>query len=114
MQLDKPLTNNNMMVDSLLFPISPTSPDHLMLSQPLVATNISSPQANLSRKILGADTILRKIKKKASSKHLTAKAKRRQKKGLSRALMNIEKEEVKMAKMTDRVTLKRKIKNIWG
>ncbi|CAG8697380.1 17503_t:CDS:2 [Cetraspora pellucida] len=114
MQIDKPLTANNVMVDSLSFSISSTSSDHPMLSQALVATDLSSPQANLTRKILGADTILRKIKKKTSNKHPTAKAKRRQKKGLSRALMNIEKEEVKVAKMTDRIALKRKIKNIWG
>ncbi|CAG8672265.1 12671_t:CDS:2 [Dentiscutata erythropus] len=109
MQIDKPLTTNNDEVDSWSFQINPTSQDHPISSQPLV-----SPQARLSRKILGADTILRKIKKKTSSKHLTAKAKRRQKKGLSRALMNIEKAEVKIAKVTDRVTLKKKIKNIWG
>ncbi|RIB03782.1 hypothetical protein C2G38_2048992 [Gigaspora rosea] len=115
MQIDKPLTVNNVVVDSWSFQIDSTSPDHPMSSQPLVANDIiPSPQVNLSRKILGADTILRKIKKKASNKHLTAKAKRRQKKGLSKALMNIEKTEVKIAKMTDKISLKKKIKNIWG
>ncbi|CAG8515025.1 9390_t:CDS:2 [Scutellospora calospora] len=105
MQIDKPLTTNNIIVDSLSFSIS---------SHSQATDDNSSSRTHHLRKFHGADTILRRIKKKAPNKHLTAKAKRRQTKGLRRALMNIEKEEVKIAKISDKITLKKKIKNIWG
>jgi hypothetical protein len=71
----------------------------------------TNPCTGNSVKLQDSNSLLRKIKKKP--KTLGTKAKKRQEKGIKRALIVKEKEEIKIAKSFEKLNKKKHMKSIW-